>query len=380
MVAIWLNAAPGGPWPSLAPTLGWVAMAPLFFANRNASPAWAAAYSGIAGFLGWFSTFAPGSIEAAERLGASPLTSWLLNTGCCAYQAVPFVIAGWLGGRWSAAAGWPRALVFAALWTVALSWYPDLLPGNIAHSLYRAPRMIQLLDIGGLPLLTFAVLLTSAFLAEGGAAIARSWRQAAWLGIAAACIPLLVLAYGSWRLQAVAQAPGTELRIGFLQPSEPLDDFGHGQLISRAERDAEFAQLLAATDGLAASDPGLDLLIWPEVPFSLTPGDAGDDARLQRILSLAQTRRVPLLFVGSGHAGDGPKAPTTSRLFTVTAAGGYGPSYDKMILVPFTEFLPFNGIVPGLRDVFTLARHYQAGRDSAPLAITDKAKLIPAIC
>ncbi len=359
--------------------LGWVAMAPLFFANRNASPARAAALSAIAGFLGWLSTFAPGSVEAAERLSASPFSSWLLNLGCCAYQAVPFALAGWLGSRWRASAGWRRALVFAALWTIALSWYPDLLPGNIAHSLYRSPRLVQLLDLGGLPLLTFVVLLVSALLAEAVAALTRSRWQAAQLFLAAICVPLLVLAYGNWRLAAVAEAPATELRIGFVQPAEPLDDYGSRQPISRAERDAEFDQLLALTDGLAARRTDLDLVLWPEVPFSLTPGSE-DDAHIARILALAHARRVPILFVGSGRIGDGPDAPTTSRLFTATAGGGFGPFYDKMILVPFTEFLPFDGFVPGLKDIFTLARHYRAGESAAPLAVTDKAKLIAAIC
>lgn len=379
MVAIWFVAAPGGPWPSLAPALGWVAMAPLFFANRNASPARAAAYSAIAGFLGWLSTFAPGSVEAAERLSASPLSSWLLNIGCCAYQAVPFAVAGWLCGWWQARAGWHRALVFAALWTIALSWYPDLLPGNIAHSLYRAPRLIQLLDLGGLPLLTFVVLLASAFLAEAVAALRSAPRRAVLLLLAAAAVPALAAAYGTGRLAAIAQEPATALRIGFVQPAEPLDDYGSGQLISRAERDAEFDRLLALTEGLATSRTDLDLVVWSEVPLSLTPGSE-DDARIARILTLAKAHHTPLVFVGTGHDGAGADAPTTSRLFTATAGGALGPSYDKMILVPFTEYLPFAGLVPGLRDIFTLARHYQAGSDAAPLAVTDKAKLIPAIC
>ena len=79
-------------------------------------------------------------------------------------------------------------------------------------------------------------------------------------------------------------------------------------------------------------------------------------------MTLAKAHHTPLVFVGTGHDGAGADAPTTSRLFTATAGGALGPSYDKMILVPFTEYLPFAGLVPGLRDIFTLARHYQAGR------------------
>jgi apolipoprotein N-acyltransferase len=379
MVAIWFVAAPGGAWPALGPMLGWVATAPLFLASYNASPWRAAGYAGAVGFICWLSTFGPGSVEAAERLGASPLSAWLLNMGCCAYQAAPFAVAGWLCGWWRAQAGWHRALVFAALWTIVLCFYPDLLPGNVAHALYRSPRLIQLLDLGGLPLLTFVVLLVSALLAEGVATLARSPRRAAQLFLAAACVPLLVLAYGSWRLAVIAEAPATELRIGFVQPAEPLDDYGSRQPISRGERDAEFDQLLALTERLATARPYLDLVLWPEVPFSLAPGGE-DDARITRILGLARSRKVPILFVGSGRIGEGSDAQTTSRLFTATAAGDFGPSYDKMILVPFTEFLPFDGIVPGLKDIFTLTRQYRAGEDAAPLAVIDKAKLIAAIC
>jgi apolipoprotein N-acyltransferase len=169
------------------------------------------------------------------------------------------------------------------------------------------------------------------------------------------------------------------LRVGFVQPAAPIDDFSTGRPISHDEREAEFAQMLAATDRLAGDHPDLDLLLWPEVPFSLEQGSA-DDTRIARILALAKARHVALVFVGTGHDGAGANAPTTSRLFTATASGEFGPSYDKMILVPFSEFLPFDGVVPGLRDIFTLARRYKPGNDAAPLGVTDKARLIAAIC
>ena len=200
-------------------------------------------------------------------------------------------------------------------------------------------RGSSIVDLGGLPLLTFVVLLTGAFIAEAIAVRGRSRRQAAGLVIAALCIPLLAFSYGSWRVAAIDAAPSTALRLGFVQPAVPLDDFLRHQTISHTDRDAEFAQLLAATADLAARHPDLDLLVWPEVPLSLTQGNPDDAARIAGVLSVAHARGVPILFAGIGHAGETPNAPTTSRLFTATASGAFGPSYDKMILVPFAEFL-----------------------------------------
>ena len=352
---------------------------PIFFALQTTPPWLAAGYAGLGGFIAWFSTFGPGSIEAAERLGASGFASWLLVIGCCVYEAVPCAIAAWLCGARRRQPRWQRALVFVALWTIVLSWYPDLLPGNIAHSLYQAPRMIQLLDLGGLPLLTSVVLLPSAFLAEALGSLRRAKLRAALFVIAAAAVPALVAAFGTWRLTAVAEAPATALRVGFVQPAAPVDDLSTGQLISKAERQSEFERMLAATDRLATQEPDLDLLLWPEVPFALEPGgEVG--ARIGEILALAKAHGVPLVLAGNGYDGVGTNAPLTSRLFTASADGTLGPSYDKMILVPFTEYLPFDGLIPGLRDIFTLAHNYKAGDDAVPLAVTAKAKLIPAIC
>ena len=139
---------------------------------------------------------------ASKRRSGSALRPYHPGSSISAAAPIKPCPLPWPGGSAAGGkrgAGWHRALVFAALWTIALSWYPDLLPGNIAHSLYRAPRLIQLLDLGGLPLLTFVVLLASAFLAEAVAALRSAPRRAVLLLLAAAAVPALAAAYGTGR-------------------------------------------------------------------------------------------------------------------------------------------------------------------------------------
>ncbi len=64
----------------------------------------------------------------------------------------------------------------------------------------------------------------------------------------------------------------------------------------------------------------------------------------------------------------------------ITATGKPGAEYHKQLLVPFGEYLPFEGAVPGFRRFFPHVRYYVPGKEPVVFDIGQGKHVIPVIC
>ena len=103
---------------------------------------------------------------------------------------------------------------------------------------------------------------------------------------------------------------------------------------------------------LEAADRKPDLIIWPETAapsyLLLEPDD------LSRVAGVARTAGAPIL-AGCPHlvpvdAAEGAGRPLNSALL-IDADGAVAALYSKMKLVPFGEAIPFETVIPFLREV-----------------------------
>src|SRR5205085_12301819 len=155
------------------------------------------------------------------------------------------------------------------------------------------------------------------------------------LAIAAAC-PLLVFAYGIWRLGELDRVPYTgSIRVGVVQGNIKQDEKWNQRL-----RDRILTKYLDLT-GQAAS-AGAQLVVWPEAapPFYIQR-----DMRSLELTRIARERGIDLLVGAPGIVEHEGGAPTQyNQAWLVRSSGDVDGPYNKIQLVPFGEYIPFYGL------------------------------------
>lgn len=342
-------------WP-----LAWLGLVPLFaVAPRATGPRRAALYGLLMGFgvnvIGFHWV-----VTTITRFGGFPLAIALLFfTILSLYSALPFAaVAAAL--RW---AGPTAPLVLApALWAAIEFVFPALFPWRLAHSQREVTILLQTGDLAGPFLLSFVM----AWLAAGLARLPRLRPLLAPVGAVA-----LLLLYGGWRIgQVEAQiAAAPVFDVGVVQGNLLLDEKRHRDLY-----DSNVARYRRLSSGLS---PRPDLLIWPEtvvewgIPLE-TPTLKGLDPY--------PDAPAPLLFGAVAYRDWGRKMEWFNSAFLRRADGSIGGRYDKIVLMPFGEFIPFASLFPWLKDLSPNTGDFQAGAGPVVLPVSDAARVGALIC
>ena len=188
-------------------------------------------------------------------------------------------------------------------------------------------------------------------------------------GAALAAVPLIAqFAYG-W--SALASAPALEPdapRVRIVQPSVPQRDKW------RPEKQGEIFRLhldLTARNAAGELDgmEGLALVVWPEAAMPFRPLEHPE--ALNAIAGLLPDGG-PLLLSGGLRVEPGKDdndAAAYNSLLALDPAGKPAAIYDKIHLVPFGEYLPFQPVLEaiGLQQLTKLRGGFAAGPSPRPL-------------
>jgi apolipoprotein N-acyltransferase len=254
--------------------------------------------------------------------------------------------------------GGSRVLALAVGLTVAewlrghmLTGFPWNAFGYALASPLPLAQGAALVGIWGLTFLAVAVYASPAVLADDRADTRRPWVAPA---LSAALLAGLAI-YGAIRLRATPTSYVDGVRLRIMQPNLQQDEkFNYSQ------KQQVMSRYLALSD--RASGPGstgiqnVTHLIWPEsaFPFFLTR----DAEALAQIAALLPAGAV--LITGAVRAPEGvPDAAITrayNSIYIIDHDGSILSVYDKVHLVPFGEYLPFQqitklrgGFIPGDR-------------------------------
>lgn len=312
---------------------------------------------------------------------------WLLPfavTGLPAALAC-FMAAGFALARFLWTPGASRILSLAIALTAA-EWLRGHLftgfPWNaLGHALTTPAVLAQsasLVGLWGLTFIAVAVFASPAVLADDDATTKRRW-----LPSALALVVLLVMAgFGAQRMlrEETSFADGVKLRI--MQPNLQQDvKFNYGakaevmrKYLSLSDRDAG-AQARGVRDA--------SILIWPEsaFPFFL----AREPDALAQIAELLP----PGTILITGAVRPPPAAPpgaTTLRAYNSVYAidhdGTIIATYDKVHLVPFGEYLPFQAALErlGLMQLTKVEGGFIAGDRRRSIALPRAPRVLPLIC
>lgn len=255
------------------------------------------------------------------------------------------------------ARGWPVALAGTAP-LVALEWlYPQLFPAHLGDAFVDRTRFVQIADLGGPLVVTALAVLVNAALYEtvhwlrGARRRPRATLLATSLALAATAV------YGAFRIAALERnaADAPALRVGIVQ--------GNADVLEKRRDPERMHELyLAQTRELLAEGP-LDLVVWPETVY--TRGIRGPLPVAGR--PIAPDLDVPLLFgAASRRPADDGRLLKYNSAFLIGADGTIRDGYDKNLLVPFAERLPFRD---ALGAVFPHAQDFGSATDTPPLLL-----------
>lgn len=194
----------------------------------------------------------------------------------------------------------------------------------------------------------------------------------------------LIVAFGAARLAHSQVSPVPNVIVRIMQPGIlPNDQF-------RPEyRDQILANYLALSrlddpqKGVALDD--VTILVWPESPFPFIL--TRDPRAMADIGALLPPKAVLVTGAAreedSPERGDDPAHVSYFNVIEVIASGGtLLDSYDKIHLVPFGEYLPFESLLRriGLRNFVSIPGGFEPGARRHNLSLPGLPGVSPLIC
>ncbi|MGH6851931.1 MAG: apolipoprotein N-acyltransferase [Methylocella sp.] len=318
-------------------------------------------------------------VEADEFAWALPLGVVGLPAALAIFPGLGFLIARLL---WMPGAGRLFALAAGlsfAEWLRghALTGFPWNTVGMALGGNLVTAQLASLVGLYGLTVIAILIFSTPAVLGEKSAI--QGARRRVPPAIAAAVLAFAgICAFGALRLAGTTVKPVAGVKLRIMQPNLAQDAKFRPE--NKARILARYLTLSARGTKLDRS--GLDdvtALIWPEsaFPFILSR-DAGALAEIGAVLP-----QDTVLVTGAARADDESGHARYFNAIQVIASGGHIlDSYDKVHLVPFGEYLPFETVFDrlGMRQFVHVPGGFEAGSKSRLLVVPGLPAVAPLIC
>lgn len=239
----------------------------------------------------------------------------------------------------------------------------------------------SLIGLWGLTFLTVAIFASPAVLIDR-APPRGSWASRPWIASAMAVAVLIAMGiFGTVRLarEPVRLVEGVRLRL--MQPNLQQD-----MKFNYSAKQAVMQKYLTLSDrATGPSTSGVKdatILIWPEsaFPFFLTR-EADAMAQIAALLPPGTT-----LLTGGVRPPDAPSGPHVTRaynsIYSIDHDGSILSVYDKLHLVPFGEYLPFQQVMEklGFIQLTMLRGGYIPGQRRKTMELPHAPKVLPLIC
>lgn len=380
-----LALAPFNLWPVLFLTLP-VAVWLIDGAGAGKLGGWPAA--ALTGWWFGFGYFLAGLYWVGNALLVdAPTFGWLLPfavaglpAGLAIFMALGFLIARLI---WTTDAS--RILSLAVALTATewlrghiLSGFPWNALGYALSSPLALAQTASLVGLWGMTFLAVAIFASPATLIDDKRAAVRTW-----LAPALAMIALVAMgAYGALRLMQTPTRLVESVKLRIMQPNLPQDTkFNYG---ARAEVMRKYLALSnRATGPQSAGVRDATVLIWPESAFPFFLAREAD--AMAQIADLLPPETI--LITGAVRPPDSapPGQPVTrayNSIYVIEHDGTILSVYDKLHLVPFGEFLPFQSAMErlGFTQLTKVQGGFIAGTRRKPIDLPHAPRMLPLIC
>ncbi len=235
----------------------------------------------------------------------------------------------------------------------------------------------SLIGLWGLTFLAVAIFASPAVLIDGNSRGRKPW-------IAPVVAVLLLVAMGIFgvirlRLQPTSMVANVKLRI--MQPNLQQDvRFNYSAKAEVMQKYLTLSDRASGPQSTGVRDASI--LIWPEsaFPFFLTR-EADAMAQIADLLP-----KGTVLITGSVRAPDLPPGVRVTRaynsIYVIDHDGSVLSVYDKLHLVPFGEFLPFQDLMEklGFVQLTKVQGGFIPGLRRRPMEIPNAPRVLPLIC
>ena len=311
---------------------------------------------------------------------------WLLPVavaGLPAYLAL-YTAAGLAAARLMWSRGPTRIVAFAMTMTAAEWLRGHLLTGfpwnTFGYALTEPLALAQsaaVIGVWGLTFVALAIFATPALLNDDPLDTPNPRRYV----VASIVIIAAMTGYGAMRLTTTPTELVPHLKLRIMQPNLPQDaKFNYAAKADVMQRYLRLSDRSTSPQANGVRD--VTHLIWPEsaFPFFLT---REPDAMAQ-IVELIRPSTV--LITGAIRA---PATPANTRVthaynsvYVIDRDGAILDIYDKVHLVPFGEYLPFQPLLErlGLMQLTKIRGGFLAGDRRRAMAVPSAPKMLPLIC
>jgi apolipoprotein N-acyltransferase len=310
----------------------------------------------------------------------APTFGWLLPIAVIGLPAVAaiYIALGVLLARLLWTRGATRILTLAVALTIAewlrghlITGFPWNAFGYALTTPLALAQAASLIGIWGLTFLTIAAAASPATLTDDPSETRRRWLPLA-LGVG---VIILFGGYGTLRLirTPTQLVNGVHLRI--MQPNLQQDvRFNYAAKNEVMKRYVELS-------GRDSGNQGVTHLIWPESPFPFLLMREAD--ALAQIHDLLQPNAV--LITGATRLADPENfrdSGVYNSIYVIDHSGSLAAVYDKVHLVPFGEYLPFEEFLErlGLQELTEQRGGFLSGDRHRLIAVPGAPTALPLIC
>lgn len=364
----WIAAASGGALAFLGYAgfdqfyLEWICLVPVLWAISNQTPGRAFLLGWVAGIVGHGGGFY-WIVTMLRQFADAPL--WLAAPGLlllAAANGLLFGIWAWATRLVTRDAGWNAVWVAPVVWTAAEKFWPQLFPNYLGASQYKLLLVTQIADLTGILGVTFLVIYanstTYAVIERVRAGQRRPWRPAG----AFAVVIALVLVYGAVRINMTdkAAASADTLSVGLVQTNRGAGDKHADQALFLREHQEMSRELVAGRP--------LDLIVWPEsiLGIALPSREGALPANLLGGLG------TPVLFGAVLQLNERGERRYYNSAVLGDRTGRITGTYDKIVLVPFGEYIPFGDTFPRLYSWSPYSGRFWRGEITEPLQLNGR--------
>jgi apolipoprotein N-acyltransferase len=340
----------------------------------------------LTGWLFGFGYFVPGLYWIGNAFLVDAQTfAWLMPfavIGLPAYLAL-FTALGFALARviWTKDAS--RILALAAALTIGewlrghvLTGFPWNAFGYALTEPLALAQSASLIGLWGLTFLSVAIFASPAVLIDG-----RRTRRP-WLAPAAALVLLIAMgAYGAIRLSLHPTEFVDKVKLRIMQPDLQQDvKFNYAAKASVMQKYLSLSDRSTGPQSTGVRDA--TILIWPESAFPFFLAREAD--AMAQIADLLP--KGTILITGSVRAPDLPPGTRITRaynsIYVIDHDGSILSIYDKLHLVPFGEFLPFQGLMEklGFVQLTKVQGGFIPGTRRKTIALPNAPRVLPLIC
>jgi apolipoprotein N-acyltransferase len=357
------SAFPTMDWEPIA----WFGFVPLLYAIRGCSPARAFRLGWLTGFVFYLATtYWVGYTIRHYTTLPTPVVIGIVVLMAAALACYHGAFAAGLrlfqrSGRdvvWLAPALWVTLEWLRGWFFIGFPW------GALGYSQYRFHDLVQIAEVTGVYGVSAVLVLFNVVVAEVLRERGRDVRRLL-PGLVTVTVLLVVLpALGRWRVATLAHDPiKGSMKIGLAQGNVEQDRKWDPSF--QNETMSRYHELT-----LAAAGAGAKLVVWPETAapfFFQEPGKRRED-----VFDIATKAGVPLLIGTPAFRRTAPgQLEQRNRAYLIAPTHEELGHYDKMELVPFGEYVPYQRLLFFVDQVVTAVAILGAGEEATVFSIPE---------